>query len=426
MANALGFAPVCGTNLTSDIHVSLVRRSSNSEFDHPVAQTVTTPAKTGNFPSGGRVAILQPMISDYRVAFYLALEEELRRSGIQLEVFASDPLSETFLQNGIDDLPFAHRLPRRSVLGKGYWQGYHSFSGYDLVLIQQELRALSNYPVILNRLLRRRPRRVALWGHGTNLMANDEPGIDRSLRDWLIRKADHYFAYTDLSRDIFVKRGAESANVTVVNNSIDVSDVVSVRENVSPEWRDREREKLGLGKGPVAIFCGRLTKKKNMPFLVQAFRLAHQRLPDLSLVIVGDGEMRGWMTQETQGDSWIKLVGPRRGREKAQTLCLADAMCMPFDLGLSILDGFAAGLPVIVARGARHNPEIAYLKHDFNGLFSDLTAESYAEAIVDVLSDPDRRARMSRAAIDSAATHTLDAMVQNVSEGIQTALTAHL
>lgn len=362
------------------------------------------------------------MISDYRVPFYMGLEEDLRCDGISLDLFASDPLGETFLRSGLDDLPFAHRLSRNAILRKGYWQGYPQFGNYDLVLVQQELWALTNYAVFWNRLLFHRQQKIALWGHGTNLAADKEPGLDRLLRQFLIRIAHHYFAYTNMSRALFSERGAKDSQITVVNNSIDVSDVQSIEKSATPAWRAEERAKLGLGGGPVALFCSRLTEKKNLPFLIEASRLARRHLPDLSLLLVGDGVKRSWIEEDTRSDPWIKMVGAQHGREKAKALCISDALCMPFDLGLSILDGFAAGLPVIAARGARHNPEIAYLKHDHNGLFSERTTEAYAASMVEVLSDPTRQARLSRGAVDSAETYSLNAMISNFSNGIRKAL----
>jgi glycosyltransferase involved in cell wall biosynthesis len=380
--------------------------------------------RTGKNQHGkdARVAILQPMISDYRVAFYAALEADLRHGGISLDLYASEPLGETSLRSGLDDLPFAHRLGRKTVLGKGYWQGYPPFADYDLVLVQQELRALTNYPVFWNRLIFRRPRRVALWGHGTNLGSTDEPSINRLMRRLFIRGADHFFAYTDLSRELFSQRGAQADNITVVNNSIDVSDVRAIEKLATHEWREDKRAELGLGKGPVAVFCSRLTEKKNLPFLIEASRIARRHLPDLSLLIIGDGAERNWIERETEFDPWIKLVGARYGRAKAEALCAADAFCMPFDLGLSILDAFAAGLPVIVAHGARTGPEIAYLEHDGNGLIAAQTTQAYAQAMVKVLSNRACQSRMSRVAVKSAETFSLDSMVRNFSDGIRQVL----
>ena len=103
------------------------------------------------FPSGGcqksgdleasarnyRVAILQPVISDYRVPFYKQLQIRLSDLGIELRLFASDPENQTFLRNGIDALSFANRVHRKSVYGIGYWQGWpNKLAKFDAVILQ--------------------------------------------------------------------------------------------------------------------------------------------------------------------------------------------------------------------------------------------------------------------------------------------------
>ena len=59
---------------------------------------------------------------------------------------------------------------------------------------------------------------------------------------------------------------------------------------------------------------------------------------------------------------WIEMKGALYGKEKAKVLLKGDLMALPSHVGLSIIDGFAAGLPVLVANFDNHCPEIAYLE----------------------------------------------------------------
>jgi hypothetical protein len=45
-------------------------------------------------------------------------------------------------------------------------------------------------------------------------------------------------------------------------------------------------------------------------------------------------------------------------------------MLMPAHMGLSVLDAFAASLPVITTRHNNHSPEFAYVKDGRNALLS--------------------------------------------------------
>ena len=381
--------------------------------------------RSGNSGKFRRLAILQPVISDYRVPFYRRLAEELAKSAVELTVIASRPVQETALRDGIGELPFARHIQRTDFGSRNYWQGGPAkFFDFDMVILQQELRALSNYPVLFCRQAFGRPGRVGLWGHGTNLHAPYESSVARTLRWMLNRSADHFFAYTALSRQKFIDGGADPDRITVVNNSIDTSDILAESASLENEQRITRRREIGLGEGPVGAFCARLIERKRLPFLVEACRLVRRHIPDFSLLVIGDGPARQVLKDFDPANEWIRPVGALYGSDKAKLLCLADCLCMPFDLGLSILDGFGAGLPVVATRNGSHGAEIAYLRDGHNGAMSEPSAEAYAAAVIDVLENRGRLSEMSRNARGSAQEYSLDAMIENFAAGVLDALDA--
>ena len=97
-------------------------------------------------------------------------------------------------------------------------------------------------------------------------------------------------------------------------------------------------------------------------------------------------------------------------------------MALPSHVGLSIIDGFAAGLPVLVANFDNHCPEIAYLEENVNGLMTLSSKEAYAEAIIRLYKDPSLLHSMSTSAIKTSEKFTVDNMVKNFSIGINRAL----
>jgi glycosyltransferase involved in cell wall biosynthesis len=146
--------------------------------------------------------------------------------------------------------------------------------------------------------------------------------------------------------------------------------------------------------------------------------LAKATHPDFELVIIGDGPELSSIRSIAREEPWIRPLGALYGRAKADQLAAADLMLLPAWVGLSILDGFAAGLPVIAADFDNHSPEIAYLQNGGNGFITETTPQSYAAAISALLSAPQLLARMSDAALESANTYSLGAMVENFARGI--------
>jgi glycosyltransferase involved in cell wall biosynthesis len=162
--------------------------------------------------------------------------------------------------------------------------------------------------------------------------------------------------------------------------------------------------------------------QKGLGFLLDGCRAARRHGVDLQLVVMGDGPLAGWLTERTSEEPWIHAVGPQFGTEKARLLAAADVFAMPSGVGLSILDAFAAGLPVIAADLRNHNPEIAYLEHGRNGVMAPADPVAYGAQLAQLLTDERECKKMSLGARATAGRYTVDNMVNNFAAGIEVAL----
>src|SRR6185312_4144237 len=242
------------------------------------------------------------------------------------------------------------------------------------VILEQANGALANYPVLLRRVIG--GPRLAFFGHGAHLQAT--PGSMReAVKRALVGAVDHWFAYTTLSRDIVAAAGFPRHRITVVENSQRTHPL-----ELGPEERREVRDGLGVGGRPMAVFCGRLVAQKNLPFILEGCTAARTQGLDLQLALIGDGPLEPWLAERAAQQSWIHLVGARFGTAKARILDAADVFVMPSGIGLSILDAFAAGLPVAAAGFGNHNPEIVYLTDGRNGVMTPPAAAAYGGGLV--------------------------------------------
>lgn len=369
-----------------------------------------------------RVAIIYRIVPHYRVAFYNRLADFLARRGVDLTVFGGQARpDEAFEESGhlVTGHVFAPSIYLHGVI---YYQPlFRRLRAFDLVVMEQANSALVNYPLFARRALGIGPR-LALWGHGDDLQQQAPARWRRGVKRFLSRRADHWFAYTDSVKDTVERLGYPADRITVVQNAIDVSAVTEVCDGLDGADRAALRARLGLGDAPTAVFCARLTEGKGVPFLVEACARARRRVPDLQLAVVGSGPLEGWLRAQSIEHPWIHPLGARYGREKAEALAAADIFLLPSFVGLSILDAFAAGLPVITADFRNHSPEVDYLEHRRNGLFVPADPDSYADAVATVLSDPDLRADLRRGALATGRLRTVEAMATNFGGGILQAL----
>jgi glycosyltransferase involved in cell wall biosynthesis len=373
-----------------------------------------------------RVAIIQSLITDYRAPFYLGLQRRLLEADIALTVWASRSPVDGGWRDSLDALPFAAEIRKTRLGAKAYWQsGLAGALAQDLVIVEQANAALLNYALFASRGLRRRPARVAFWGHGATFQPDQSGPLRAALKRAMTHAADHWFAYTPASRDRVAATGYPAEQITTVYNSVDTAEVTAARLRVEAQGKPAARRRLGLPlEGPVAVFCSRLYPGKKLDLLIDACRLARRDMPDLTLAVIGEGPLSSWLWGVADSEPWIRPMGALYGEAKADVLAVGDLFVMPGLIGLSILDGFAAGLPCLTTASGNHSPEIDYLQPGSNGLVTQSSAQAFAGGLASLLQDPQARARMSKTAIATAATYTIDRMVSAFSAGIRQAVDA--
>lgn len=169
----------------------------------------------------------------------------------------------------------------------------------------------------------------------------------------------------------------------------------------------------------IGLFMGSLYSHKLIPFLIDAAREIRLMMPGFHLIVAGAGPQQTLVEQvSATGDGGIHYVGPIFGKKRATYLGMASVFLNPGLVGLAILDAFAAGLPVGTTDFEYHSPEIEYLRADQNGLMTQRDPLEYAQAVVALLQDELRLARFRHGALETARSHSIDAMVERFHRGI--------
>jgi glycosyltransferase involved in cell wall biosynthesis len=184
--------------------------------------------------------------------------------------------------------------------------------------------------------------------------------------------------------------GIPAERIEVVPNGID--------EKFVPAPADPAlKARYGLGHGPVALFLGGLKPRKNLPFLLQAWRDVTAARPEASLVIVGDGPLGGAVRRQALAMG----LGPRvvfTGRlpeaDKVAHYNLADIFLFPSALegfGLAPGEAMSCGLPVIASDEGALPELVAHGQGGFACRGGDRAA--FLEATLRLLDQPELRRR---------------------------------
>ena len=364
-----------------------------------------------------RVLIAERRLPAYRVALFEALRAELALRRIELIVAHGQPSAPELSQHDDGQLEGATVAPAH-YLGPLCWQPFDC-RGMDLVIMGHENRLLFNHWLGL------RPRRfkLACFGHGANFASAHPSGWREAFKRWSARRVDWWFAYTALSQQRLVEAGVAAARITVVNNSLDTRALADQIDALSTTQRQAIRSRWGLTAGKTALFIGSLYPAKRIDLLLRAASLCAAVDADFRLLVIGDGVQAPLLQHAaSQHGRWLRWLGADHGQQRAEAFAVASVLMLPAAVGLAIVDGFAAGLPLFTTDSAGHGPEIAYLQPGVNGERVSAQAETYAAAVMAALGDGPRLQRLQAAARQSASALSLEAMVTRFADGIEAAL----
>jgi glycosyltransferase involved in cell wall biosynthesis len=366
-----------------------------------------------------KVAIFQYRLLHYRLAFFELLRESCVQRGIDLCLVHGQATRREAPKKDEGSLPWAHRVENR-VWEVGardiIWQPFpNALRDAELVIVMQENRILSNYPLLFKRVLG--GPKVAYWGHGANFQSKAPAGLREQWKRLMLTRVDWWFAYTEMTVEIVEQGGYPKKRITCLDNAIDNEgfrrDLAAVTEE------QLQRLRLEVGGSRIGLFCGSLYPEKRLDFMVAAADRIHAEMPGFRLIVIGDGPSANDIHTAAASRPWMKCLGVRKGLEKAAYFRLADVIVNPGAVGLHVLDAFCSGIPMATTHESQHGPEIAYLKDGRNGVITRGDPEVYAQKVIRLLTDHAEHGRLCSGAREAAEHYTLQNMVERFVDGIE-------
>lgn len=160
------------------------------------------------------------------------------------------------------------------------------------------------------------------------------------------------------------------------------------------------------------LFSGSLSHRKGVDIMAMAFAHLAAERPDVRLKIMGTGELEPVMRGVLQDcASQVEFLGFRDWVDLPSSYHEAHVLLVPSrhdGWGLVVPEGLAAGLPVIGTN--RTGAAIDFIKPETNGwLVKSGDTESLLAAMRSAADlTPEQWQAMSRAALESVATHTIE------------------
>ena len=306
-------------------------------------------------PKIKKIILQQTIIPDYRMELFILLREYYSDS---FQVIAGDrDFGGTPVSTKAAWKYFMHVKNVYLFNGNFLWQRLitKELLSADLVILNANIRILSNIiPLLLRKLM---GRRTLLWGHakGKNKTAD-------FFRKFYFRLSDGIIAYTESQKKMLCQSYPWLKVWAAPNACVSTIDCIPV-EAESPVVN-------------YILYVGRLIESKKVSLLLKGFIYAHEQslLPEtVQLVLVGDGEMRSNL-ESTAKESGIKNAVHFAGH--ISDVCklrsyYRRAICSvsPGYVGLSAVQSFSFGVPMLIAKDEYHSPEIEACQEGFNARF---------------------------------------------------------
>jgi len=213
----------------------------------------------------------------------------------------------------------------------------------------------------------------------------------KSINTYLLRQAmieaDGIVAFSQFSRDLIVKGLGGTEKVKVIPPGIENS------------WFEVERNPAVTNQ---ILFWGRVEEEKGLPELFVALKTVVNKLKDLKLTLVGEGNrLQEYKAQVANLglSNHVEFTGWLSNREIQKLAAHCNLGVFPSRIesfGLSVVEAMAAGLPVIAARGGAVPENI---EEDVTGKLVPVNnSDALAEALIACLEDPQRAENRAKAA----------------------------
>ncbi len=232
----------------------------------------------------------------------------------------------------------------------------------------------------------------------------------RMLDRWLMRWRTAMLAVSKgVKRDIVSNLRCPPERVRVLYNGVDIQEYGSARPE--PELRHG----LGIPEGHrLVVMLARLVAQKKHTRLLQALEAIREELPPTSVLLVGEGALRGGLEREVEerclGDI-VSFAGHRN--DIPQILALSDLSVVTSDregFSNAIVESLAAGVPIVATDVGGNSEAIVDGKCGLLVKPNDL--EGLARALKTILTDDTLRQRMSEGARHRAKRFSLDRMLK--------------
>ena len=307
-----------------------------------------------------RILIIHRALAPYRIDLFSHLT---KRYDTELYLEYGQPLEQDFnlsLQGGRIQFDYKLLAPGSRLLPNLRPELLRILrKPYDLILCSEFNLLTGMLYLLRGRSARPLPRLVSMCDDNLIMAEETLRGSSFSPKRWMLDRIDGVILCSEQAKDLYRDRCRGELSkwhyLPIVQDEQYLQRQVALAQAETAALRSRYAIPDGRA---VILYVGRLDKVKNLPRLLEAFRLVIDEGLDLQLLMVGDGPLDAELRQQATTlslEERVTFAGKQQGSDLYAHYGLGDALVLPSTyepFGATVAEALALGMPVAVSEVA--------------------------------------------------------------------------
>ena len=311
-----------------------------------------------------RILIIHRALAPYRIDLFSHLT---KRYDTELYLEYGQPLEQDFnlsLQGGRIQFDYKLLAPGSRLLPNLRPELLRILrKPYDLILCSEFNLLTGMLYLLRGRSARPLPRLVSMCDDNLVMAEETLRGSSFSPKRWMLDRIDGVILCSEQAKDLYRDRCRGELSkwhyLPIVQDEQYLQRQVALAQAETAALRSRYAIPDGRA---IILYVGRLDKVKNLPRLLEAFRLVIDEGLDLQLLMVGDGPLDVELRQQAKMlllEERVTFAGKQQGSDLYAHYGLGDALVLPSTyepFGATVAEALALGMPVAVSEVAGSCP----------------------------------------------------------------------
>ncbi len=333
-----------------------------------------------------KILILQRAIPNYRLPLF---QELCALKDFEITIGCAEHDEKTSTGIAADNYAGVRLQPVKiyKLGGKFLFQSITSLKNYDVVITDISINLLS-VPVYIF-LCKIRGVKIIGWGKGVPQLINiKEKWLVKTYKKLIAGSCNALILYGHISKRYFEELGLKRKAMFIAQNSVHT-------ENFFTAFNDNEaaaqklRQEMNLSGRFIFGYFGKLTSRKSVDSIIEAFRLVKAVEPTAFLLIAGSGpekERLEQLSSDLVAEGCMQFMGKIANGKEGTILHLIDAYLSFSQGGLGILEAMACARTIISTPEVF--PETELLQGDYNCFLStDFSIGSFSQAMLKAITN---------------------------------------